>query len=150
MQRTALRNVTASGAIFAALLSIIDFAAAGTASPRHRVLGCWKQTSPYPATEIPADKNEWGERTWCFRPRGLLETWDMACGRGGGCDGWDGLWHYRWRGPNLELENGNYQDKGPTVWLRCLPAFRENEFVLTNCEMSKYPFVRVKDPNKTE
>jgi hypothetical protein len=153
MRRGALRHAVASGAVLAALVSIIDFATAGTTSLQGHLLGCWKQTSPYPAKEIPADKTEWGTRTWCFRPRGVLETSSMACGRSGGCDGWDKEWHYRWRGANLELEDYSYDDRGNNrqrIWRRCLPIFSKDQFILTDCEMSKDPFVRDKDPNKTE
>src|SRR5260370_39218617 len=83
----------------------LELAAASAISSPQRLMGCWGQTSPYRAIQIPADKNEWGTRTWCFRRRGLLETFNMACGRTSGLDGWDGQSHCRWRWSRLELED---------------------------------------------
>lgn len=138
------------------LLSCVGLAEA--ASQPHKLLGCWTQTSPYSRDQIPEDKSEWGSRIWCFRARGIIETINTACGKGrdgkkGACDGWDGEYHYRWRGPKVELENFTYDDKGEgekRIWHRCLPAFSKDRFVLTGCGFSQEPFVRDKDPHRTE
>jgi hypothetical protein len=126
----------------------VETTAAGRISSPQRLVGCWSQISPYPAREIPADRREWGSRTWCFRPRGLLETFNMACGKNGGCDGWDGRWHYRWRGAKVEIEDFDYDVKGGRTQIqrRCLPVFaNDDHFVLANCEMSPDEFVKERE-----
>jgi hypothetical protein len=135
-----------------ASMAAVETTAAGTPSTQRRLTGCWSQTSPYSAREIPADRNEWGSRTWCFRPHGVLETWHTACDRGGGCDGWDGQFRYTVRRDRLELHDYAYDEKGNQRPLKrdCLPVFEAGErFVLTDCEMSRDPFVRADDPNRT-
>jgi hypothetical protein len=134
--------------MLAVCLCAIDLATAGAASPRRQLLGCWSQTSPFPARAIPPDRTEWGSRTWCFRPRGRLESWNMACGRDGGCDGWDRRWRYRWRGARLELLDFSYDAQGTQrqIWRRCRPVVGKDQFVLTNCGLSEDPFVRDSDP----
>jgi hypothetical protein len=142
------------GVTLAAMVSIAasESASASMGSPQRRLAGCWSQTSPYPARQIPPGKSEWGSRTWCFRPRGLLETWNMTCGKSGSCDGWDGRFHYRSRGAEIELRDYAYDGIGSRalIWRKCLPVFENDDrFVLTNCEMSQDAFVRDKDPNRT-
>jgi hypothetical protein len=151
MPRRSLRPIS-FGVTLAAIATVAapESAGAGAVSSHRRLAGCWSQTSPYPAREIPADKSEWGSRTWCFRPRGLLETWNIACGKSSGCDGWDGRFRYRVHGAELELQDYDGQGGRAHIWRKCLPVFENDDrFVLTNCEMSRDAFVRDKDPNRT-
>ena len=106
--------------------------------------GCWTQTSPVPIAQTPPGK-EWGSRTWCFKPHGVMTSFQMACARGG-CDGWDGTWRYQWRRPILSISDVELSDDGKrqtTVWRRCPVRFLAwNRMVLENRHFSSDPWVR--------
>jgi hypothetical protein len=115
-----------------------------TSSPK-LLLGCWEQTSPYPLDQIPADQREWGTRTWCFTKHGKMKSVNIACIKGGGCDGWDGGWDYRWRKDMLEIRDWNYDEagKGMKAWRRCRPEFAGSKrMVLKDCYFSPQEWVK--------
>jgi hypothetical protein len=110
------------------------------------LLGCWKQTSPFSAKDIPPGK-EWGERTWCFRDGGRLDTWNIACGAG--CDGWDGQFAYRYHGLMVELQDYEYDEKGnqSEIWQNCrIDPVKNDRFILRDCPQSEHTWIRTEDP----
>lgn len=74
-----------------------------------------------------------------------MASFNFACGRDG-CDGWDGVWRYRWRPPILSLSDvetsadGKGQSK---VWRRCRVQFLTKDWMqLQDCEQSSEPWIR--------
>jgi hypothetical protein len=115
-------------------------------SQEELLLGCWKRTSPYPRDQIPPDQHEWGTATWCFEKDGRIITRTIACGRSGGCDGWEDEREYRWRENLLEILVLDLDRNSSThtwVWRACRPTFvRRERMSLQNCPFSTREWVR--------
>jgi hypothetical protein len=113
--------------------------AAGEDRKGFALLGCWKHTSSFSIEDTPPGW-EWGERTWCFRDGGNLDTWSIACGGPVGkpkaCDGWAGRFTWNWDGLSLGLEDYRCRVERPGP----------DRFILRNCPQSEDPWVRTEDP----
>jgi hypothetical protein len=111
------------------------------------LLGCWESKSPYERDQIPADKHEWGTTTWCFEKDGAINIRTFACGRTGGCDGWEEERGYRWRGSAIEiLDLEPYARPDPTwIWRACQLMFVTRDLMsFQNCKFSGREWARIR------
>jgi hypothetical protein len=107
--------------------------------------GCWNQASSTPLAQTPVGQ-EWGSRTWCFKPNGELTGIQAACSPSGGCDAWDLKLDYRWRPPFLSIL-GTEISKGGTkivpVLRKCRLCFPSAEQMqLLDCKFPEIPWTR--------
>jgi hypothetical protein len=130
-------------------LSVTLVGSPAVAKERKGIYGCWNQTSSTPLAQTPAGQ-EWGSRTWCFKPDGKLTGIQAACSPGGGCDAWDLKFDYRWRPPFLEVPGTEVSDGGQTivpVLQKCRLHFqRAEQMQLLDCKLPEIPWTRSRGP----